>query len=100
MTKILNLLDDLSNVRSIGNGLYESGFWTNPDLGCAIVRIFSKNSAHSILGGEIKSERKEVYLGPKGPRHVKVLVFQDSESQHHRPRPARFRQNGCVATYE
>jgi hypothetical protein len=100
MVKILNVMDELSNFKSLGNGEYESGYWSRPDLHCTIIRLFGKDGETSFLGGEIQSERIEERDGKKGRRKIKIFVFKDDPLQHGKPRPPRFRANGCVATNE
>ena len=53
MVKILNVMDKLSNFTSLGNGEYESGDWSAPDLNCTIIRLFGRDGETSFLGGEI-----------------------------------------------
>ncbi len=96
MAKILNVLDELGNHKDLGDGRYESGFWYAPDLNCQIIRLFAKDSDVSFLGGKIVGERHGE--GKDGDR--KVFIFEADPAERGRARPAQFRANGCVATYE
>ncbi|WP_158271714.1 phospholipase D family protein [Methylosinus sporium] len=94
-TKILNVMDDHKRLRAIESGFFESGFWRRPELDCDIIRVFTDNEEKSCRGGRIVKIREEIRGGEK----IKIFTFEDDPSQHGKPRP-KFRQNGCVATFE
>ncbi|BGE87985.1 hypothetical protein Ms3S1_p20330 (plasmid) [Methylosinus sp. 3S-1] len=99
MVRILNVMDDLSNFKSLGDGKYESGYWVAPDLNCSIIRLFRRVGV-SFLGRKILAERIEDFEDEKGSRKVKIFIFKDDKSQHGKSRPPRFRPNGCVYSDE
>lgn len=94
-TKILNVLDKIGRVKSVGGGRFELGFWSRPDRGCDLIRVFQSDGGRSVRGGRILEVRQEMRRG----RKAKVVVFADVRSQHGKPAP-KFRRNGCAATFE
>lgn len=94
--KVLNVLDKIGRVKGVGGIIYESGFWFRPDRGCHVIRVFQDDGGTSVRGGRILKMQDRVRKGAK----TKVILFEDDASQHGKPPPPRFRQNGCAATLE
>lgn len=96
MPVILNVMDDLGRYKSLGNGLYESGYWYRPPLGCETIRLYKRSDDPSFLGGRILSERIEEINGTKR----KIFTFQDEDTEHGIRRPGHFGPAGCLRTIE
>jgi hypothetical protein len=93
MVKILNVMDEHSNFKSLVNGEYESGYWWRPDNDCTIIRLFGNDKGPSFLGGTIHGKRIS-------EKQRTIFSFKDDPAQHGKPRPHHFKHNGCLATDE
>ena len=93
--EFLNVMDERSRFKSLGDHLYESGYWWRPERGCSVIRLFGEDRGPSFLGGEIIGERTE----SRGGKDIKIFTFIDDPKQHGKRRPDHFRANGCVASF-